>query len=387
MRLGRVLAPIIAVALAACGSPAQPPAASPALPTHSGHAARPSASPQALRTGERFLDLKMARSFTAKPARGTDEYRCFLIDPRLTERAFITGSQFLPGNAPIVHHAIVFRVPAQDVAAARALDTKSPGDGWTCFGSTGIRSDQPQRQLSGGLGWVGAWAPGGGEVVLPDAVGYEMPAGSQVVLQVHYNLLSTQGADRSGIRLRLKDGRAKLRPVQTKLLPAPVELPCAAGESGRLCQRPQSIADLKERFGTPAARTVSGLTLLCNGGVPQPGPTQSCSSPIVEPGRIFAVAGHMHLLGRSIKVELNPGTPAAKVLLDIPVYNFDDQGSRFLSEPVDVRSGDTLRVTCTHDVALRRLLPALQSQPARYVLWGDGTSDEMCLGVVSWTRS
>jgi hypothetical protein len=94
----------------------------------------------------------------------------------------------------------------------------------------------------------------------------------------------------------------------------------------------------------------------------------------------------MHLLGRSIKVELNPGTEKAKVLLDVPVYNFDDQGARALPGAIKVNRGDTLRVTCTHDVALRKMLPALKEVAPRYVVWGEGTSDETCLGIVTWTK-
>ena len=36
----------------------------------------------------------------------------------------------------------------------------------------------------------------------------------------------------------------------------------------------------------------------------------------------------MHLLGRSIKIEVNPGTPRAKTVLDIPIWDFDNQGSK-----------------------------------------------------------
>jgi hypothetical protein len=101
---------------------------------------------------------------------------------------------------------------------------------------------------------------------------------------------------------------------------------------------------------------------------------------------VQAVAGHMHLLGRSIKVELNPGTSKAKTLLDVPVYNFDDQGAQKLAKPITVRADDTLRVTCTHDATLRARTPALQTLKPRYVVWGEGTSDEMCLGVVVWSE-
>ncbi|WP_117212095.1 monooxygenase [Allorhizocola rhizosphaerae] len=390
MTLARAIASILAVAfVSACSTPAAAPLPEPA--NHTGHGSGQASipPPQPLRDGERFLELSLPQPFTPAPARGTDEYRCFLIDPGLTAPTFITGSQFLPDNAAIVHHAILFRVPAADVAEARELDAKADGGGWTCFGGTGITSDQPLRQVSGGAAaWIGAWAPGGDEVLLAQNVGYEMAAGSQIVLQVHYNTLGAKGADRSGIRLRLRDsGDARLKPLHTKLLPAPVELPCAEGESGRLCDRQQAILDVNARFGAQAGLAVSGLSLLCDKGQPKPGPVQSCTTPVREAGLIHAVAGHMHLLGRSIKVELNPGTKKSKILLEVPEYNFDDQGAHPLPEPVTVKPGDTLRVTCTHDAGLRKRLPALQSLEPRYVVWGDGTADEMCLGVVSWTRT
>jgi hypothetical protein len=83
---------------------------------------------------------------------------------------------------------------------------------------------------------------------------------------------------------------------------------------------------------------------------------------------------------------LNPGTADARTLLNVPRYNFDDQNARPLSRPVGVRPGDTLRVTCTHDATLRRKLPELRPLKPRYVVWGEGTSDEMCLGIVIWSR-
>lgn len=383
---------LLAAGTACSGSaePAGPPAA-PASSGHAGHTGGAGAPPpQPLREGERFVEVGMARQFSPAPARGTDEYRCFLIDPGVAAGSFITGSQFLPGNAAIVHHAIFFRLPAAAVAEAKKLDERADGDGWTCFGGPGVGNEELLGQSGGGGGaaWIGAWAPGGDEVVLGQDIGYELPAGSQIVLQVHYNVLSAKGSDRSAMRLRIKDGGgAPLEPLHTMLLPAPVELPCAPDESGPLCDRDQAIADVKSRFGAQAGFLISGLSMVCGRGKLQPGPVQSCTRPVRTAGVVHAVAGHMHLLGRSIKVELNPGTPKAKVLLDEQVYNFDDQGARILPEPIAVKAGDELRVTCTHDVALRRMVPALKMQEPRYVVWGEGTADEMCLGIVSWTRA
>jgi hypothetical protein len=60
--------------------------------------------------------------------------------------------------------------------------------------------------------------------------------------------------------------------------------------------------------------------------------------------------------------------------------------ARPLAEPVTARPGDTVRVTCTHDPALRGMLPALEGEEPRYVVWGEGTTDEMCLGILVVTR-
>lgn len=355
------------------------------------HATPPPTAP--LRAGERFVTLAMPQPYTpVPPSGGTDEYRCFLIDPELTEPVFLTGSQFLPQNADIVHHAIFFRVAPDDAAEARRVDAGTPGDGWTCFGGTGIQGvDRGQREVGTAGAWLAAWVPGSGETLLPARTGYRIEPGTQVIMQMHYSLLATDGrpagADRSGVRLRLAPGDADLDPLHVTLLPAPVELPCAEGESGPLCDRAAAVRDVTARFGLQSGFVITGLNLYCNGGRdPVAGPQQHCDQPVRQAGLVHAAGGHMHMLGRSVRVELNPGTPRAQVLLDVPVYNFDDQSARELPQPVVVQAGDSLRVTCTHDASLRRRLPELHRLPPRYVVWGDGASDEMCLGFVIWSR-
>ena len=63
-------------------------------------------------------------------------------------------------------------------------------------------------------------------------------------------------------------------------------------------------------------------------------------------------------------------------------YNFDYQRSYNVSPPVKVSAGDKIQVKCTYDPKLRSELPQLRKLPARFVTWGDGSSDEMCLGLV-----
>ncbi|MFC6016812.1 monooxygenase [Plantactinospora solaniradicis] len=378
------LAVIVSTTSCANGpEPGAAPSASASASSHGGHGAPadiPAAAP--LRTGERFVNLAMPQPYRPMaPNGGTDEYRCFLVDPKLTEQGYLTGSQFLPQNAEIVHHAIFFRLDPAEVSPARELDAKSPEPGWTCFGNAGI----------GDAAWVAHWAPGANETLLAPGIGYPMPPGSQLVMQVHYNLLGVEGdevgSDQSGIRLRLLDGTATVDPLVTELLSAPVELPCAEDERGELCAREAAVRDVQRRFGAESGGQAEQLNDFCNRGRgPVAGNTQHCDHEIREAGLIHALAGHMHLLGRAIKIELNPGTAKARTLLDIPTYNFDEQSTRPLAAPVAVKPGDVYRVTCTHDVTLRQRLPQLRALPPRYVVWGEGTSDEMCLGLVILSR-
>jgi hypothetical protein len=101
-----------------------------------------------------------------------------------------------------------------------------------------------------------------------------------------------------------------------------------------------------------------------------------------RPMTVLAAAGHMHLLGRQIKLEVNPDTPEARTVLNIKVWDFDDQGARPI-RPVHLDAGDTVRVTCRHVQWLRDKLPAFEGQEEKYVVWGEGTTDEMCLGMLS----
>jgi hypothetical protein len=364
-----------ALVVTACG------ADSGATAPHAGHHGTASPAPeQPLRAGERFLDLTMARPYAPfAPSGGTDEYRCLLVDPHLTEPRFLTGSRFQPQNVPIVHHAVVYVIAPEDAEAARAKDAATRGDGWTCFG--GEELGEGRRAA-----WVGTWTPNGAETVLRQDVGFPMRPGSLVLLQVHYNLLATGGraggTDRSGIRLRLTSGTAATKPLDTVPLQAPIELPCAAGESGPLCERTAAVADVIRRFGGDVGSVETQLLDQCGDGTPVPGNTQHCDYPVPRAMTVYAALGHMHLLGRSITIELDPGTAHARTLLDVPSFDFDNQKFQPLPTPVDVTPGDTVRVTCTHDATLRGLLPQLRTLQPRYVVWGDGTSDEMCLGLL-----
>jgi hypothetical protein len=344
-----------------------------------------------VRPGETLLDLRMQAAYRPAAPRGaTDDYRCFLLDPKQATDGSVTSVQIEPGQPRVVHHVILFRVASGQVAAARSLDRASSGPGWSCFGGTGLPAGDTGRVADSlnNANWIAAWAPGWGGSRLPEGTGVSLPAGSQVVMQVHYNLLNGNARDRSRALLTVARASAGLEPLQTVLLPGPVELACAKRESGTLCNRNEALFELGRKYGPSAAFVPAGLLILCRGTAanPRAGAVSTCDRPISTPTTIRIAAGHMHLLGSEIRIELNPGTPRAKVLLDIPRWDFHWQNAYALVRPVQAQPGDVVRVTCRHDVSKRRQPGSGVPRTARYVLWGEGTTDEMCLGILQVTR-
>ncbi len=381
-----------AVALAACGLLA----ACSAVPGSTGASSTPSAAdpvaspaqePSGQMDTDGFVTVGLAEPYTpSSEGTATDDYRCFLLDTGVPEDRFITGVRFVPDNAAVVHHAILYRVRSQQITAAQQRDAGDPGQGWSCFGGPDLPNvgGDAVRSLDSAP-WLAAWAPGGRESRYPEGTGVFLEKGSSVILQVHYNLLAGQGPDTTSVRLRTVPGDADLKPLETMLLPAPVELPCLPGETGPLCEREAAVEDTIERFGGESLRTIWGLQLICDGDLVEPkaGATQSCTHVVDAPVTVYASAGHMHLLGREISIVANAGTPREETLLDIDVWDFDNQGARPLPSPMPLEKGDTLTVTCTHDAKLRSQLPALADTEPRYITWGEGTTDEMCLGILT----
>ena len=348
--------------------------------------------PVEVREGESMLELAMPSAYRPRAAKGvTDDYRCFVLDPKLSGDVSVTSARIRPGASKVVHHVILFRISAAQVAEAARLDATSSGPGWTCFGGTGIGVGGSGGSVQAALNdsnWIAAWAPGSSGGRLPDGNGVPLPAGSRIVMQVHYNLLNGKAPDRSRAVLTVAPASAGLARVQTVLLPAPVELACGKGEKGPLCNRTEALFDLSRKYGSTAAFVPAGLLLLCgrSASTVSPNPISRCDRRIETPTRILGVAGHMHLLGASIRLELNPGTPRARVLLDIPRWDFHWQSSYTLVDAVQTKPGDVVRVTCRHDVSRRAHgMHGVPKKP-RYILWGEGTTDEMCLGLLQVTR-
>ena len=342
------------------------------------------------KSSTKTYSVKMSKAhLPVAPKNGTDDYRCFLLDPKVKEDSIIRSIQFIPQRKNYVHHAIIFRVTDANLQEAIALDKS--GVGWPCFGGSGLGGMLSSFVTSP---WISSWAPGRGIDVSPAGYGIPFKKGERFVLQVHYNLLAAQDGrietDQSRIVMKaIPANGATVKQLHVELFPAPVELACPTGVTGPLCDRKLSLIDLAGRTNNASALEATGIAALCgqNPFKPVASTISTCDKVMNSKFTVIAAAPHMHLLGRTMKLILNPGKANQNILLDVPNYNFDDQSAIILKKPVQVNPGDTIRVECTFDPTLRQKLPALKNLAPRYITWGEGSSDEMCLGVIAATKS
>ncbi len=342
--------------------------------------AAPAAPSSADRVSTISLEVPHPYKPTAAPGT-TDDYHCTLLNPHLTKSSYIISSQFFPGSTEVHHAALYLVSPSLSATAERDNEV---GKGWTCFGEGAL----PNTSL-GDLSQVpllSFWAPGHGADDLPKGTGVVLPAGSLVIMQVHYNLLIGDKPVQNSLVLRTVPMSTPLLPLHLNLMLAPPDIPCPAGVTGPLCNRAASLANQGQRFGQTAVEEVDGIEALCgrNPSDPPVGDSTSCNSSIGKSGYIVRVQAHMHLLGRTFKMVLNPGTPEALTVLNVPDYNFHYQRSYNLTKPIRVTAGEPVQVTCSYDPALAQELPTLRKAPSHFVTWGDGSSDEMCIGL-AWT--
>ncbi len=324
------------------------------------------------------------------PNGGSDEYRCFLLDPKFDKEVFLQSVLIEPDNLKVSHHGILYKVEAANVATTSALDKESSEAGWSCFGDTGIPGASAFSAASPSS-WVSFWAPGGNFKAYPAGTGMKVVAGDQFILQSHFHVMPgvSPSKNLASMKLSLSLATTSVDSLKTLLIAAPIELACSPKESGPLCTREAALNDLANRTSDKGALQARGLSFICgqNALNPIPTPVSECTTTIRSPLKIYGITGHMHQLGKNISVTYTEATTSkASLIMDRPMWDFDNQTTEWLKNPILAMPGDKLKVSCTFDVGLRALLPEFKNLTPNYVVWGEGTRDEMCLAIVNYTN-
>jgi hypothetical protein len=323
-----------------------------------------------------------------------DEFKCFVIDPGFTEDQYMNGLQVVPGNPKVVHHVVMLVDPnrvTEQVAGPDGSFPCGPGDDDDMLDMGGM-PDMPGDMMGMPGEVINAWAPGSGAFELPEGVGYRIPKGSLMVLQIHYHPAGTTAdPDMTRIQLRLSKEKPKYgfmyqllssedQPIDdsgTGLLPGPddtngVEFLIPANSKHHV---------ETQQFTIPAA-----------------GSPGSANFPVFPGMRIYGEWLHMHYLGFDQKVTIiRPNAPSdqpqEECLVHAPEWDFSWQRSYAYDSPIEslptIEPGDILKIRCTYDnstdnpYVVRALQEAHLSSPID-VSYGEGaTFDEMCSTGVS----
>jgi len=285
------------------------------------------------------LSLQMPVAYT--PSLTPDDYRCFMIDWPATTTKFVTGLGIKPGDVAIVHHAIVFLATPDQLATYQSLDAQDATPGWQCFGGPG--ADLKSLQF----GWVGAWAPGSIGSDFPEGTGIEIPPGSKLVLQMHYNTLASPPApDQTSVLLKVDDTVTKKAAVIPFTNPDWV--------TSMTMDIPAGAPDTMHSYAIDLSPYASYLT---NGVLASN-----------QPFTVYGAGLHMHTHGTQATTSIIRANKTNECMLTIPRWDFHWQGSYGFTTPKVVSPGDQLSVECHWANGGKTALN-----------WGETTEDEMCL--------
>ena len=332
-----------------------------------------------------------------------DDYRCQVheVDDPEGDGNWVKGFEFRPDQTSVVHHAIVYRVPAAaaaEVAARIAAEDAveeaaglSDEPGWTCFGLSGLSS--------GGVRSIQGWAPGQSPTIYPDGYGLYLAPGDMIVNQIHYHYDHEIPADGSWIILDTaspEEVAAGMVHIASNSYITPAEVPCTPEEAAvaqqraaaiagyvNLCLRENVLDEIEEKYDSFARLIPDAILGRCGGTVDDYDDLEgtvghsSCDLPALDTGTIHTVLGHMHEFGAAYRMTLHPDTPEEIILLDIPVWDFEWQLNYEPVEDIRIERGDTVRFECWWDRSLQYM-----PEP-RYITWNEGTVDEMCFSSIS----
>ena len=93
-----------------------------------------------------------------------------------------------------------------------------------------------------------------------------------------------------------------------------------------------------------------------------------------RPVRLLSIQPHMHVRGKSMKVQAIYPDGRTETLIDVPRYDFNWQTTYVLANPIDLPQGTRLESTAGFDNSPNN---RHNPDPAAAVKWGDQTTDEM----------
>jgi len=244
------------------------------------------------------------------PAEGVIPYQYYVVDPGFEEDKWLTACEVRPGNRAVVHHVLVF--------------CKEPG-----------KPLNPLSIFNGGL--VAAYAPGTPAFEATPGAARRLPAGSKIVLQVHYTVNGRPQEDLTRVGFRFCD-------------------------ESEVESEGEALAAYNLLIAIPPRAENHQIKAIYR---------------FREDRYLHNMTPHMHMRGKSFRFAATYPDGTQEILLDVPRFDFNWQLQYNLAEPKLMPAGTVLECTAVYDNSANN--PA-NPNPNRFVTFGEQTWDEMMIG-------
>jgi hypothetical protein len=275
-------------------------------------------------------DVTMAMTEgVAIPADGEVDYTYEIVPTHFAEGRWVRASEILPGMPENVHHAVVYVRP--------------PGSAWLRYAPVGkpftasmLNTEEDRRDAM----WTDSdillvYAPGSTPDDWPTGMAKYIPAGSDLVFQMHYTTNGKAGKDESRIGLIFAR-----EPVQRRVL---------------------TLQLTNDHFVIPPG--VPNYRVAARGTLP-------------NDALLLSFFPHMHLRGKRFEYNIVRADSSMEPLLRVN-YHFHWQMSYRLAEPLALKAGTELQAVAWFDNSKANMH---NPDPDAAVRWGEQTSDEMMVG-------
>ena len=254
------------------------------------------------------------------PADGTVPYAYITIPTNLKEDIWIRGVELKPTDRRVVHHIISDLVE---------------GNGQPVDPAPKPTRDRTRKEVGGGLGGL---VPGRLYGLYEEGVARRIPAGADIVLQMHYTTIGEPVTDLTQIGVVL----AKEPPTTRR-----------AGGGGQIPNLTFSIPAGHSNYEVVAKQTINRDTYLST------------------------MYPHMHMRGKDVSYSIAYPDGREEVVLRVPKYDFNWQLNYRLAEPKFMPKGSTLLIKAHYDNSKDN---PFNPDPTATVRWGDQTWEEMLIG-------
>jgi len=272
--------------------------------------------------GEPDIVLSMEES-TQIQGNYQDYYRCFIFEFDSNEDIYYSAIEVRPGNNEAVHHSVIVAVPP---GSADDLDAEDDQYGYECFGGFGVTE---MTDLLGG------YAPGTKPNKWSNGLAQKIPAGWDLLVQMHYAPVLEDMEDLTEINIFTIENDLVEREIQSFTMIDPfIVIP------------PHEI--------TEVYNTIEDVPFDIS---------------------VVSFFPHSHLLGDSWEVYATTASNDTISFIRINNWDFDWQNYYYPEYMLHVPAGSTIHAKAVYDNTTNN--PDNPNNPPQWVFWGDGTTDEM----------